>query len=119
MEQQNADRGAHKDVLGPGVGAVIEAARVDARPVEGRHRHGRGHRTQYRDRRQDPGRTPQLEHTQDHERPDEVELLLDGQAPGMEDRGRSRHQREVALPGEDLVPVAEIEQCAEGVAPEL
>ena len=107
-----------QQVLGAGVGAVVEAAGVGARVVEEPHLHRRGRRRHHGERQQGPERPAPLEHPHHHQRPDQVELLLDGQGPGVEQRGGHRGDGEVALPRLDLVPVPHVEEGGQGVDPE-
>ena len=89
---------ADQDGLGMGVGAEVEPGGVGHRAVEQGHLQGRGQRAQHRQRQQDPDAAGEgareVHHRQHHQRPDQVELLLDGQGPGVgEGRGRRRWPR--------------------------
>ena len=113
----HGQQGAGHDLLDPGVGAVVEAG--DAHSVvqeQGGHR-GREDDPEGRHHGQAPA-PPPAQHEQGEGRPDQVELLLDGERPGMEERGGWPEPDEVVLPGEDEPPVRHIGQRGEGVTPE-
>ena len=55
---------------------------------------------------------------QEHERPDQVELLLDRQGPGVLERRGRGELCEVRLVRENGVPVVHVEQGRDGVAPQ-
>ena len=65
----------------------------------------------------DPPR-PTAEQGEHHERPHDVELFLDGEAPQVPQR-RELVRRRVAGTGPDLVPVRHVEQSGDHVAAEL
>ena len=60
----------------------------------------------------------QPEHGQGDERPEQVELLLDGQRPGVLQGRGGQELGEVRLVGEDEVPVGVVEERGDGVRPE-
>ncbi len=112
---------ADQHVLAAGVGALVQThdrgtglkgqAHVDGRchrPDHGRGQHGpeapRG-----------PELPTQMEQDQDHRRPDDVELLLDGQRPHVLERRGLGRGGEVAAATDDEVPVGHIEQRGERV----
>ena len=53
-----------------------------------------------------------------HERPHEVELLLDRERPQVTERRRAGEQVEVRLPGRDEAPVGDVEEPGDAVAAE-
>ena len=112
----HGQQGAGHDLLDPGVGAVVEAG--DAHSVvqeQGGHR-GREDDPEGRHHGQAPA-PPPAQHEQGEGRPDQVELLLDRQRPGVEERGGWPEPDEVVLPGEDEPPVRHVGQRGEGVTP--
>ena len=56
---------------------------------------------------------------QQNERPDQVELLLDGERPGVLERRGVRHRREVVRVGGDEMPVRHVPERRQGVAEEV
>ena len=104
-------RGPDQQGRGVGVGAVIDRGRVAARCVLNRHdqRRNRGPGQRARDTSAAVGQPD--DDTPHDQRPDQVELLLDGQRPQV-----IEWRRRPGLPGrgevrdvmEDLVPVARI-----------
>ncbi len=103
---------------GMGIRAVVEAGGVLAGRIPDGHGQGRGGRAQ-------PGtghpRPPPAAGAQDRgqdERPDQVELLLDGQGPEvLQRRGRPEH-REVRLVTQRLPPVARVGDGGQQAGPQ-
>ena len=60
-----------------------------------------------------------MQHGQHHQGPDQVELLLDGQRPGVGEGGHRPGGHEVVAAGGDLPPVGEVEQGRQGAHPEV
>ena len=60
---------------------------------------------------------PQPDQPDHHQRPQQVELLLHGEAPQVAQR-REVTRRRVPLPNPDLVPVRHVAQCREDIAPQ-
>ena len=99
--------GAEEQLEGAGVGAVVDPRGVEARAVEDRHQDRRDQRQQPGSRRPAAAARPEgsgasrtsLTPTQQDERPEDVELLLDRQRPEVVERagrrrsGRSRRRR--------------------------
>ena len=104
----------------PGVGSEVDPRRIRPRVEEDGHQ----------DRRQDPQgdrqghtdpapRAPSpVQQEQEHQRPDQVELLLDRQRPRVLQRRGRRELGEVGLVRVDGVPVVHVEQGGDGVAPQ-
>ena len=114
----HGERRAHEDGRGARVGAEVGPRGALGR-VEEKHRR---HRQAGQDRRDDEQRARRPpeddEHPEDEQRPDDVELLLDGEAPRvLEGRGRGE-QLPVALVREDGPPVGDVAQGREGVPAE-
>ena len=102
-----------------GVGAVVQPGRVHPGVVEQRHLDGRCEGADDGDDEQYPEVPGQLQQAEDDQRPDQVELLLDGQRPGVGQRGRQPGLVEVARPDQDEVPVGHVEQGRQRVEPEV
>ena len=120
------ERGADEQGLNAGRGAVVNpvdrAAAAPAGHVERKdgHQPGRGDRPDDGDR-QEPLRAARpreapAKHSDDDQRPEQVELLLHAQRPHVQQRGRVGEGGEVALAGRGEVPVRRVEQRREGVA---
>ena len=102
-----------------GVGAEVDAARVAA------IRHARADRQDGHERRRgerahprpDPYATDATEAPQpeQEQRPDEVELLLDGQRPQVLEHRRSPRGLEVGLAVQDVPPVGGVDEGRDGV----
>ena len=91
----------------PGVGSHVHARGIAA--VEERdHRRGRGDEQCERDRGDARGTSPSPR-TPDDDGPQEVELLLDGQAPQMLERRGCGEGVPVSVTRRDLVPVGGVE----------
>ena len=91
------------------VGAVVHARRVQ-RPVEPEHERGGGRGEDER-RHEHCLRSPPLpprQHADEHERPHQVELLLDREAPGVLEWRRRAEQRPVVVAGEHGLPVRDV-----------
>ena len=106
------ERGTDQQAGRPGVGALIDPGRVEARLVEGEHGRGGG-RGEAQRRQREPGQELRLAPDQEHPgqqqpRPDQVELLLHGERPEVVERLRRREPAEVGGVRPDQVPVAEV-----------
>ncbi len=66
-----------------------------------------------------PAEVGEPQHSGEEERPDDVELLLDGERPGVLERGRHGGLREVAGARGDGVPIGEVEQGGDAVHGEV
>ena len=98
------------------VGAVVDARRIAAGREQDRHEPRRGDREHERDDRRAPPSQHRDADAHD-ERPQQVELLLDGQRPQVPQQRRPRERLEVRLVGEDLVPVVDVEERRDRVGP--
>ena len=112
------ERGADEDRRDARVGAVVDARRVGRvveveRPRQRRDR-GSDRGEQHGDRRRPPRPHPH-EHGDD-QRPDQIELLLDREAPRVVERRRRAEDRPVVAAREDRAPVREIADRRERVA---
>ena len=104
-------RGPDQQRRGVRVGAVVDRGRVAARRVLNRHDQRRNRRPGQRARHARAARGQPGDHAPYDQRPDQVELLLDGQRPQVIER-----RRRPGLPGrgevrdvvQDLVPVARV-----------
>ena len=105
------------------VGSEIEPSGVRTRMVEDDHLGSRGQRTE--NRHDEEGLQPSSEAAthvhdgQDDEWPHQVELLLDGQGPGVGERGDGSRRHEVVRTRDDLPPVREVEECGERTQAEV
>ena len=114
--QRHPDEQPHRVGIAPEVGA--------RRVARGRHEHGHPHRR--RDgtgqrhegdaRRVPADQAPRREH---RERQHDVELLLDGQRPHVQEWRRSADAREVVALGVDQDPVRAVEERAERLRAEI
>ena len=101
------------------VGAVVHAARVARGVVHHDHAERRGagqNQAETADAAVVDAGTVEPQHD---ERPDEIELLLDGERPEVQNRAGLRDGLEVRLLAEDIPPVGEPEQRGEQVGLEL
>ena len=113
-------RHAHQQFAGPGVGAVVGEA-VVARSGRWTTTPGRTIRARPRPTTAAPQRRrPPTERHQPHERQGEqqVELLLDGQRPQVDQRRGRSEQRAVVRAGCSQPPVGHVAERREHVAPE-
>ena len=114
--EQRRQRASHEHRLGPGVRAVVDPADVAAQ--QHRHEDGRHQRRNGRDNQDPPnaaaGQPPPPQQRDDDERPDQIELLLNRQRPGVAQRRRGRALGEIPALGPELTPVADV---AEGRQP--
>ena len=89
------------------------------RVVERGHQHDRCRRTGERHHQQvSPASSARNKEGGEHHRPNEVELLLDGEAPEVLQRTRRAELGEVARPLRGEVPVAVVEERGQSVARE-
>ena len=111
-------RPAEQEFPRPGIGAEvgpIGPEEVGRHP----HPHGRGHGQRHGGAEQGragsrwrrPGRRAW---PPDQQRPDQVVLLLDGQRPRLLERAHRQELGEVAVTGDDLLPVGDVEQAWPG-----
>ena len=114
---EDGQEGADHDLLGPGVGAVVEPVRAGAGVGQGHRHDGRGHGAEG-GHHPEAAPAPAAQGEKGHRRPDQVELLLDRQRPGVQQRRRRPEVHEVALVREDEAPVGHVAQGGEGVAPQ-
>ncbi len=116
--QEEAAGACVQPVVEPGRVVRHRRARIVAQHERQRHRQPRG-RGQEGHRDGDAHTVP-LPHEHEHQqeqRPHDVELLLDRQRPEVpEGRGAARHL-EVALLGQQLVPVGDVERSGRSVSP--
>ena len=117
--QESDGRTGHEveQALGP----VVDARKgAPLRVEQRRHQHRGADSESDGDRHADPTPTapPILQQHQEHQRPDEVELLLDRQRPRVLQRRGRGELGEIGLVGENQVPVVHVEQGGDGVAPE-
>ena len=104
-----ARRGAEQDAGGARVGAVPDAEGIDARVVEHDAEHGRaGRQREHGHQHEAHATAEQAEQPDEHQRPDQVELLLDRQRPQVQQRRRPTDRREVRLLDGDEVPVGDV-----------
>ncbi len=111
-------RRAEEQLEGAGVGAVVDPRGVEARVVEDRHQDRRGGGEDQRrhgqprphPRRRARALLDQAHPAEQHERPEDVELLLDRQRPEMAERFRRAEAGEVGDVLEDQLPVADVER---------
>ncbi len=113
VDEDGRDDDAHHQLAGAGVGAVVHAVDPHRPPQRG----GRGRKEERRrgcasgrqaDRAHRPGRAPG-DHHRDHG-DDDVELLLDRQAPEVQHRRWPGEQLGVRHPGGEEVPVGHVER---------
>ena len=113
--------GADQDRLGVGVGAEVDPGGVGTGSEEDGHLDDRGDRAHRGHHQHGPHPAPEgpgeVEHGQHHQRPHQVELLLDGQRPGVGERRGGPGGHEVVAAGRDLPPVGEVEQGGERTPP--
>ena len=102
-----------------GVRAEVDACGVGRRAVEQRHLDCRGDAPDHGDPQEQPEATgigaAEVEHRQCDERPDQIELLLDGERPRVGERLRCPCRNEVIAADGDLPPIGEVEERREGV----
>ncbi len=117
---EEREQGAHEDRRDPGVGAVVEAARVLPGLVEDGHPHGRrrGHPGHGQRDGTEPAPEPAQQHDED-QRPQQVELLLDGERPQVAQQQRTPELLEVRAVGRDEVPVGRVRQRRQDLRPQL
>ena len=118
--RQEGDGRTGHEVEQARVGPVVDARGIHAGVEQRRHQHRGAHSESDGDRHADPtpAAPPVLQQHQEHQRPDEVELLLDRQRPRVLERRGRGELGEIGLVGENQVPVVHIEQGGDGVAPE-
>ncbi len=103
-----------------GVGAVVHPRRVAPRRVEHLRQHVRRDRAETHGQRQRLAPAAAERHQHDHDDgPQEVELLLHRQRPHVAQRRGAHEVVEVRLPRRDQVPVLDVEDRRQHVAPEL
>ena len=105
-----------------GVGPEVEPGEVGRRGVEDGHLEGRGQGPE-RGHHEQGLEAPlvgagQEQHGQDHQGPDQVELLLHGQGPGVGERGGGPGGHEVVAGRVDLPPVGVVEEGGQGILSE-
>ena len=116
-ERQREGR-TDEQVLGTGVRAVVGAGRV-GRVVDRGHERRRTDGEQHDAAEDPPPRADEPQRQHEHDRPDDVPLLFDGQRPHVT-QGRGWEQRlEVRLVGQDVPPVGDVEEAGHRVAPHL
>jgi hypothetical protein len=98
------------------VGAVVDPARIDARPIQGGHQPGRGHGERAEQHGQAPAPPAEAQKHHQEQRPDHIELLLDRQAPHVQQRRRGGVLLKVGDPLDHEPPVGRIEQRGDQVA---
>ena len=101
--------GPDQDRLRMGVGAEVEAVDV-GRIEEERHFEGGGDRACDGDDEEHAQRTPDLHDAEEHQWPDEIELLLDRERPGVDQRRRQPGHVEVVGAAQNEVPVGHVEE---------
>ncbi len=108
------------------VRAVVHARRITARLVERDHPERGRDRTAEREHTDDRDRGAWLEPTpsepqraEDHERPEQIELLFDRERPEVQQGRRCGEGAEVRLARDDEVPVDDVPERREDVGPEL
>ena len=107
------ERGAGEDRGRARVGAEVDAHR----PLGVEERDHREHRQKCETdrRRKQRSHAEAPEHENDDQRPDDVELLLDREAPGVLERRRRQEELPVALVREDRAPVRDVSERRERV----
>ena len=117
--EQRRQHGAGEHDLHPGVGAEVRPALTPAGLEEGPHRRRRQQRADAGDDADGHvQRRPQAGQAPDHQRPRQVELLLDGERPRVaKDRRRGR-RLEVVRARLDVAPVGDVEEGGDGVLAE-
>ena len=109
---------AHEQGDGVSVGAVVQARGTLADRVPDGHGHrGRGRAQPDHHRARPPARAGTQDNGQE-ERPEQVELLLDGQGPEVLQRRRRAEHREVGLVVQGLPPVARVSDRREQPRPQ-
>ena len=108
----------------PGVGAEIgpvgtEAVRRHPHPHRRADRQDHGDHAQAERPAMPPPRSDEEDQLRQHQRPDQVVLLLDGERPGLLDRVDRRELGEVSVSGDDLLPVGDVEERGQGGVAEL
>jgi len=88
---------------------------VEATVVHDVHPGGRRESGRAAQREQGPEAAREVHDAQDDQRPNHVELLLDRQRPGVQQRRRVRRLAEVVGVDEDKVPVADVEKGGQRV----
>ena len=112
-------RCADEQALGVGVGAVVEPCQRRSLMEAQRHPEARGDSTGAGQPEDGSSTPPEAEDSEEDERPDQVELLLDRQAPGVgQRRGRCRGD-EIVGSLDDEVPVGNVEDRPQGIAAEV
>ena len=113
----DGEQGADHDLLRADVGPVVQAVRADVDADQEQHGAHR-QRDPHSGRHGESLPAPPAEHQPADGRPHQVELLFDGQRPGVQERGDGSRLLEVALIGQHEMPVGHIGQRGEGVPPE-
>ena len=114
MRPDGTQKGPHHQRLSAGVRAVVEAVDRESGVIQREHEGGGGDRPQTGGDRQGP-HPPAPDHEERHQGPDQVELLFDGERPGVEERRWCRGLDEVALVRKDEVPVGYVEKGGQGI----
>jgi hypothetical protein len=118
--EHDGRRAPDQDRRGAGVGPEIRPRAVRPRAEEQHLRGDGGPDGQERDDEQGPGRP--AGDAPDHDgddRPHEVELLLDREAPGVVERGRGAEGLPVGRGPGELPPVRDVDRRGDDGAPEL
>ena len=107
--------GAGKKREGARIGAVVDAAGVCAGNIKHKHRQGRGTRQCQAQLAHAAAAVALLVQEEHDQRPDQVELLLDGQRPEVQHRTWRDHRVKVGLLTEDVPPVGDPQKGREKV----
>ena len=102
----------------PCFGAVVGARRIRRRVQEAHRDLGADDAPDDPDRERAVGAAAEAPESEDDQGPEQVELLFDRQRPEVVQRQGIGEQIEVRLPGADEVPVREVEDARDRVAPQ-
>ena len=110
---------AHEQAHRARIGAVIHATRICRRAVHQRHLDARSDGKDEDYRRHGPFLQLEMEQRDEQQRPDYVELLLDGKAPEMRERRRRAGGLEIRDLVEYLPPVVVEQKRRQDIGPSL
>ena len=114
--QHHGQRRSDEEGEDPGVGPVVDPGGIATGRVEDGHLDGRGGSQPQGQQHPGPLHVDPAEPDQQDQRPDQVELLLDGQRPEVPERRRRTELGEVGDVLEDEPPVAGVEDPGQDIA---
>src|SRR5215216_5738036 len=116
---QKGERGSAEQPRSARICSVVDPGRVHAGRVQERHSHRRCQGAKERDGQNAPSpktRRPDTETEGENRRPDQVELLFDGERPQMLKQRRTSDGLEVRLLAEDQIPVGHVPEGSKYIA---